>query len=137
MSSERSSDERALPLHEEVLSVGKRVVERAQVRITTEVRERRETVEQDLDRESVEVVRVPVGRPVDAAPEPRQEGDVLIVPILEEELVVTKRLVLKEELHIRKTVTRHTERIAETLRSEEATVHRDGVPESPTTLPRE
>ncbi|MBP2313684.1 YsnF/AvaK domain-containing protein [Azospirillum soli] len=137
MSSERSSDEQVLPLHEEVLSVGKRAVERAQVRITTEVRERQETVEQDLDRESVEVVRVPVGRPVDAAPEPRQEGDVLIVPILEEELVVTKRLVLKEELHIRKTVTRHTERITETLRSEEAAVHRDGVPESPTTPPRE
>ena len=137
MTSERTSDERVLPLHEEVLSVGKRAVERGHVRITTEVRERQETVEQDLDRESVEVVRVPVGRPVDAAPEPRQEGDVLIVPILEEELVVTKRLVLKEELHIRKTVTRRTERITETLRSEEATVQREDAPQPPTTPPRE
>lgn len=137
MPSQRISSEQTIPLHEEVLSVGKRAVERARVRITTEVRERQETVEQELDRESVEVVRVPVGRPVDTAPEPRQEGDVLIVPVLEEELVVTKRLILKEELHIRKTVTRRTERITETLRSEVATVRRDDAPEPPTTLPRE
>ena len=147
MPSERTSDEQVIPLHEEVLSVGKRAVERARVRITTEVRERQETVEQELDRETVEVVRVPVGRPVDSAPEPRQEGDVLIVPVVEEELVVTKRLVLKEELHIRKTITRRTERITETLRSEEAAIFREGVredavlredaPQSPTTPPRE
>ncbi|MBB3262666.1 uncharacterized protein (TIGR02271 family) [Azospirillum sp. OGB3] len=122
---ERAVSEEAVPLYEETLSVGKRTVETGRLRITTVVREREETVEQDLSSEAVEVLRVPVGRPVDAAPEPRYEGDVLIVPILEEELVVTKRLVLKEELHIRKQATRRTERVTETLRSEDAVVTRD------------
>ncbi|HYH17206.1 MAG TPA: DUF2382 domain-containing protein [Azospirillum sp.] len=129
------TDEQRLPLHEEVLSVGKRTVEGDRVRITTRVLEREQTAEQDLDSEEVEVVRVPVGRPVDAVPETRQEGDVLIVPVVEEELVVTKRLVLKEELHIRKRTTTRTERITATLRSEEAVVTRDAPaavpPESP------
>ncbi|WP_448202774.1 YsnF/AvaK domain-containing protein [Azospirillum sp. sgz302134] len=138
MTTERPhADEQIIPLHEEVLSVGKRAVERGRVRITTEVREREESVEQDLDSETVEVVRVPVGRPVDSPPEPRQEGDVLIVPVLEEELVVTKRLVLREELHIRKQTTRRTERITETLRSEDVAVTRattnDDAPTPPTT----
>lgn len=124
--------EETIPLYEEVLSVGKRAVETGRVRVTTEVRERQETVEQDLDTETVEILRVPVGRPVEAAPETRREGDVLIVPVLEEELVVTKRLVLKEELHIRKRTTRRTERVAATLRSEEASVVReDASPTSP------
>lgn len=42
------------------------------------------------------------------APEIRTEGDVTIVPVLEEVLVVEKRLVLKEELHIRRRVAAET-----------------------------
>lgn len=131
-----SDRERAIPLHDESLSVGKRAVERGRVRITTGVREREETVEQELDGETVEVVRVPVGRPVEVPPEPRRDGDVLIIPVVEEELVVTKRLVLREELHIRKHRNRRTERITETLRSEEASVERlpASQPEAPESL---
>ncbi|HEY0832994.1 MAG TPA: YsnF/AvaK domain-containing protein [Azospirillum sp.] len=126
------TEEWRVPLHEEVLSVGKRSVESGRVRIATEVHEREQTVEQDLDSEDIDIVRVPVGRPVDAVPDTRQEGDVLIVPVVEEELVVTKRLVLKEELHIRKRTTRRTERVTATLRSEEAVVTRDAAaPGSP------
>ncbi|HYD65116.1 YsnF/AvaK domain-containing protein [Azospirillum sp.] len=129
------TEEQRVPLHEEVLSIGKRTVEGDRVRVTTRVLEHQQTAEQDLDSEEVDVVRVPVGRPVDAVPDTRQEGDVLIVPIVEEELVVTKRLVLKEELHIRKRTTRRTERVTATLRAEEAVVTRDPPaavpPESP------
>lgn len=129
------TEEQRVPLHEEVLSIGKRTVEGDRVRVTTRVLEHQQTAEQDLDSEEVDVVRVPVGRPVDAVPDTRQEGDVLIVPIVEEELVVTKRLVLKEELHIRKRTTRRTERVTATLRAEEAVVTRDPSaavpPESP------
>lgn len=129
------SEERRVPLHAEVLSAGKRTVEGDRVRITTRVVTREQTIEQDLDSEEVDVVRVPVGRPVDAVPDARQEGDVLIVPIVEEELVVTRRLVLKEELHIRKRTTRRTERVTAAVRAEEAVVTRDPPaavsPESP------
>lgn len=125
---ERHPFQERLPLFEEVLSVGKRQVETGVVRIRTEVVEREEAVEQELAKENVEVVRVPVGLPVETAPAPRQDGDVLIVPVVEEELVVTKRLVLREELHIRRQTSRRTERVTATLRSEEAVVTREDVP---------
>ena len=131
------AEQKTVPLHEEVLSVGKRAVERGRFRITTSTREREESVEQELDGETIEVVRVPVGRPVDAVPEPRQDGDVLIVPVLEEELVVTKRLVLKEELHIRKRTTRRIERVTATLRSQEAAVTREDAPSTASTTPQQ
>ncbi|WP_119681254.1 YsnF/AvaK domain-containing protein [Indioceanicola profundi] len=118
---------RTIPLHEEVLSVGKKAVETSTVRVETHVHAREQTVEQELDSTTVDIVRVPVGRVVETAPEVRQDGDVLIVPVLEEELVVTKRLILKEEVHITRRVSRRTEQISATLRTEEASVTRDGM----------
>jgi Domain of unknown function (DUF2382) len=61
----------------------------------------RATLNEDL----VEVTRVPVGREVDKAPSVRTVDGVVIVPVLEQVLVVEKRLVLKEELHIRRSFT--------------------------------
>lgn len=130
------SPEKSIPLHEEVLSVGKRSVETSTVRVETKVHETEESVEQDLDRTTVEVRRVPVGRVVDVPPETRREGDVLIVPVLEEELVVTKRLILKEEVHIIQRVDRRTEQVSATLRSEDVHVTRDGAPETTANNPR-
>jgi stress response protein YsnF len=53
--------------------------------------------------EEAGVERVPVNRLVETEPQTRQEGDVTIIPIIEEVLVVEKRLLLKEEIHIRRT----------------------------------
>jgi stress response protein YsnF len=57
-------------------------------------------------------------------PSVRQEGDVTIVPVVEEILKVERCLVLKEEVHIRriKTTERHQEQV--TLRRQEGTVSR-------------
>ena len=65
-------------------------------------------------------------------PPVRREGDVVIVPVMEEVLVVEKRLMLKEELHIRIDVTRREETRTVRLRREHAEIDRDGtaVPES-------
>ena len=49
---------------------------------------------------------MPIDRQVDVAPKIRIEGDLTIVPVLEEILVVEKRLILKEEVHIRRTRSR-------------------------------
>ncbi len=121
----RLADEETIPLVEEKVSVAKRAVPRARVRISTVVDERREWIREDLRREEATVERVPVGREVAEVPEVRQEGDVLIVPVVEEVLVVEKRLVLKEELHIRKTHS--VERLEEpvVLRATRAVVERD------------
>ncbi|MGI9174851.1 MAG: YsnF/AvaK domain-containing protein [Rhodothermales bacterium] len=96
------SETQTIPLIEEEVHVGKRTVERGRVRITKRVEHHEGTIDEPLLQEHVEVERVPIGREIDGPVEVRQEGDVTIIPIYEEVLVVEKRLVLKEELHIRK-----------------------------------
>ena len=105
----------------EDLVVRKRVQSRLVRAIrTTETHDR--LVEADLVHDRVTVERVAVGRVVEAVPLVRQEGDVTILPVVEEEVVVVRRLVLREEVHLRRTRT--TERHAEvvTLRRQRAAI---------------
>ncbi len=113
-----------VPLVSEELRVGKATVETGQVRLVKTVTEREEVVDEPLLREDVEVLRIPVGLMVDAAPAVRYEGDMMIVPVLEEVLVVEKRLRLKEELHITRRQTQTHAPQSVTLRSEEVAVER-------------
>ena len=115
-----------IPVLREELRVSKREVETGRVVVHKTVSERDENVEMLLRRTDVSVERVPVGRTVTEAPASRQEGDVLIIPVLEEVLVVEKRLVLKEELHIRKTTTERTAHEVVRLRTETATIEPSG-----------
>jgi stress response protein YsnF len=88
-----------------------------------------EHVRESLQSDDVEVMRVPVNRTLDpgeAAPTIRSEGNVTIIPVLEEVVVVEKRLVLKEELHIlRETATEEVE-VPVTLRKQRADIQRTG-----------
>ena len=67
---------------------------------------------------------MPVGRPVEAAPQVREEDGVLIVPVLEERLVVTTELILKEEIRIIKKSRTEMVREPVRLRSERVEVER-------------
>ncbi len=121
-----------VPLMEETLRVTKREVVTGGVRLVKRVTEREETVDEPLLRESVRVERVPINRLVAETPGSRQEGDTLIVPILEEVLVVEKRLMLMEEVRITRTRTEVREPQTVTLRSEEAVI--EGItPDAPLT----
>jgi uncharacterized protein (TIGR02271 family) len=115
-----------LVLAEEQLQVEKRVVERGRVVVRTHVETREELAEATLRQEGVVVDRVPVGRPVDARPGIREEDGVLVVPIMEERLVLTKQLFVKEELHVRVEARTETFRQPVLLRSERAEVTRAG-----------
>ena len=117
-----------IPVIEEQAHVA-RVTTTNRVQIAKTVDERVEVVDEPLLSEEVEVERVAVNRPLDAAQaahaaEVRRDGDVLIIPLVEEVLVVEKRLMLKEEVRIRK-VRRATHRPQEVrLRSEQVEVTR-------------
>lgn len=118
-----------LPVIQEELHVGKRRVTTGAVRVTKIVREHEELVDEPLLRESVEVNRIPVNQMLDAGaktPGPRQEGTTLVIPLLEEVLVVEKRLLIKEELHIRMLRTEEHEQQRVTLRSEDVRIDRTG-----------
>lgn len=124
MAQDPSVPETVLPLVEENLTVGKRLVETGKVRISTVIKEREELVRQSLQGEEVEIERVPVGVAVSEPPPVRQDGDTIVIPLLEEVLVVERRLVLREEVRVRKRRTEAKVEHAVTLRREEVVVDR-------------
>ena len=97
------------------------------VRVSTETETFAEVVRQELRGMRAEVVRMPINRalePGETPPEPRTEGEVMIIPIFEEVIVVEKRLVLKEELHITQHLTTETVEVPVDLRRQRAVVER-------------
>ena len=131
---------RSLPLYVEQLDVSRRRVATALVRATTMTHSRERLVEEDLVHERVEVERVAIGCVVDAVPPVRMEGDTTILSVVEEEVVVERRLVLKEEVHVRRvrTTEHHVETVV--VREQDVAVTRtplEGSPPSaqPTPLP--
>ncbi len=109
---EEAVESESLALHAEAVTVSKRA-RRTLVRATRTTRTRDVVVAEDLARDEVVVERVPIGKVVDAVPPVRQEGDVTILSVVEEEVVVTRRLILKEEVRVRRVRT--IERFTETL----------------------
>ncbi|MFZ1431669.1 MAG: YsnF/AvaK domain-containing protein [Geminicoccaceae bacterium] len=123
-----------ITLTEEHAEITKRAIERGRVAVRTHTESRDELVEIALQQADVTVERVPIGLPVEVAPAMREEDGVLIVPVLEEQLVVSIRLMLKEEIRITRQV--RTEVVQETvcLRSERAVIERlQGRPIPPST----
>ena len=119
-----SSQQVVIPLVQEELDVAVRAVESGRVRIRKVVREEVETIDRPLMKERVNVERVAINRFVDGPVPVRYEGDMMIVPVLEEVLVIEKRLMLKEELRVSKYAEQVHEPQDVTVRIEEAHVER-------------
>jgi uncharacterized protein (TIGR02271 family) len=100
MEKDDREQELVVPVIEEEVVAGAQPVKTGSVRVEKHVEKRTRRIETPLLHEDVEVRRVPVHRIVSEAPAIRKKGDTVIVPVVEEELVVTKRLVLKEEIHL-------------------------------------
>ncbi len=117
----------SFPVMEEELHVAKRVIDTGRgIRIHKTVSEREQVLDQPLLRDELVVEHVSVGRVVPEAdlPQTRYEGDTLVVPVLEEVLVVQKQLVLKEEVHITRRRQQVSAPRTEILRSEHIAVER-------------
>lgn len=104
-------EQAVIPVVEETVELGHRLVDTGRgVRITKHVTEHEAHIDDPLMHEEVTVERVPIDMLV-SGPEPRQhyEGETLVIPVLEEVLVVEKRVRLKEELRVTRRVHReHT-----------------------------
>ena len=116
----------AIPLVEERVSVAKREVETGRYRIRVGVEERQENIPVELSHDEVEIERVPVNRTVTQLPSVRLEGSTTVIPVVEEVVVVEKRMVLVEEIHVRRKTSVTTEQIPVTIRSEQANIDRAG-----------
>ncbi len=111
-----------IPLLEEELKIARKKILTGGVRVHKTVSERTETIDEPTLREQLEVQRVAVNKFVDSAPPVRYEGDTMIVPLVEEVLVVEKKLVLREEIRIlkRRDTVQNPQQIV--VRREEATL---------------
>ena len=128
---------RVIPVIEESVQVDKRVVAQGGWRITKQIEAHKQVIDEPLTRVAVSVERVPVNKMVPAGhtPQVRHEGDTMIVPVLEEVLVVEKRLLLKEELHVRRTTEAFRAPQEIELRREHVSVQRIGDDGKPAAAP--
>jgi len=116
-----------IPVVEERLEVSRERVETGRVRITKSVEAREVVVDDPLKRESVRVEHVPINQVVTGAvPQVREEGDVTVIPILEERVVTRTELVLVEEVRIHRDHSEYHNPQRVTLRKEVVAVERFG-----------
>ena len=113
-----ADQERTLELREEQLVAHKELRELGEVEVRTEVDEVPGRLEVDAYREEVQIDHEPVGTVVSERDDPWEEDGVLVVPVYEEQLVVTRRLVLRERLRIRRVGTTERQLFQDTLRRE-------------------
>ena len=127
ISDEQPVETLKMELHAEDLSITKRQLPGQLVRVAAKTRTRDVLVDELLTHETAVIEYVAVGRYVDVVPDVRQEGDVTIMPVVEEEIVVTRRLFLREEVHVRKVrISKpHVETV--TLREQHIVVTRETV----------
>jgi uncharacterized protein (TIGR02271 family) len=104
---------------EEELAAGTREREAGEVRVQKNVRTDRESIAVPTRHEEVSVERVPLSG---EASEAEIGEDEVSVTVTEEEVVVSKRPVVKEEVRIRKDVVEDTQIVEEDVRREEIDV---------------
>ncbi|MCJ2024087.1 YsnF/AvaK domain-containing protein [Methylobacterium sp. J-067] len=120
-------EEAVLSLIEETARIEKRAVETERVRVSTRTDTVDQVLRETLRSDMVGVTRVPVNRTLaegEVPPVVRTEAGVTIIPVLEEILVVEKRLFLKEEVHIRRTTADEDVEMPVTLRRQHAVIER-------------
>ncbi|WP_373516027.1 YsnF/AvaK domain-containing protein [Persicitalea sp.] len=118
-------DEIRIPVIEEKATITKELFESGRVKITKQVDDFEEVVSVDLNEEEISVERKPMNQHVLEAPTVRQEGDTTIYPVLKEIVVVEKRLMLVEEIHITKKNKVRTTDQTVALRRERINVERE------------
>ena len=119
-----AAEELVLPVVAEELAVGRREVETGRVRVTKVVHEQQEEIETLLQRDEVDVERIPVNEYVEATARIEYDDDRVVIPIYEEVVVVEKRLLLKEKLVLTRRQVQDRQVQPVTRRAEEAIVER-------------
>ena len=113
-----------LPIVEETVTLSTRRVAGGRVRIATRTEEIDHVLPAELSSVEVDVTRVPVDRKIDAIPDVVTEGELTIIPVVEERLVVTRELYLREEIHVRRVERTETVEVEATTRRQTAQIER-------------
>lgn len=129
-----SDREVRVPLHAEQAEVTRHSRITGRVSVSTVTRSREELIDELLTSENATIERVSIRQLVDAIPAIREEGDMIVIPVVEEVVVVERRLMLKEEIRIRRVRTSERHQEAVTLREQDAVIT---VTPAQTTMDRE
>ena len=123
------SESFTIPVIEERAVLLSKPGEKGTVFLRKVVHEREAYVETVLRADDVLVERkvLDAAVPAEAPPPVRYEGDVLVIPILEERLVIEKRLFVREELRVRRVERARIAQEQVTLRREEVQIDREQV----------
>jgi stress response protein YsnF len=127
MSSTGQGGDIVIPVLQEEMTVGTRLVDTGRgVRVHKHVVETPHVIEQALLQDALAIEHVAIGRLLadDELPQVRQEGDVLIVPVIEEVLVLQTRRSLKEEVRIVRSSRLVQQQQTVLLKSEQVVVER-------------
>ena len=127
-----------IPLMEEQLEVGKRVVSTGTVRLRKHTEERTETIEVPLTSVQWRVEHVSVNQVVPQVPAIRQEGETTVYPVVEERVTIFRELVLLEEVRVTRSVATKTEVSEHVLRREQIAEERtpDAIRKQASSSPR-
>ncbi len=104
LEAEFDDEKLTIPVIEEKAFLDKKVIETGKVRISKRISEHEEVIDEPFFREEVSVERVPINQYVNEKPAVRYEGDTMIIPVVQEQIVMQKRLVLVEELRVNKQI---------------------------------
>ncbi|MBV8716543.1 MAG: DUF2382 domain-containing protein [Chloroflexi bacterium] len=114
----RPGEERVVQLREEQLVAHKKLRDLGEIVIRTVVETMPAELQVEAQRDEVEIVHEPVGQAVSDRRGPWEEDGELIVPVYEEQLVVTKRLMLRERLRVRRVSTSERQLFQENVKRE-------------------
>lgn len=118
---ENVDEQRRIRLREERLNVDKQSRVLGEARITKDVVEHRQDVDVPVVHEELFVERRPVAETVDDAG-PITEGETIRIPLMREEVVVTKRPVVTGEVVVGKRRVTETQHVGGTTREERVQV---------------
>ncbi|MBC8054053.1 MAG: YsnF/AvaK domain-containing protein [Sphingobacteriaceae bacterium] len=124
-SAEYQVEKLIVPVMEEQLTIDKKEIETGKVTVSKKVHSEQQVIDIPVVEEEVDVQRIPFNQYIqNTPPAVRYEGEKTIIPILKEVLVVEKKLVLVEEVHITRKQKHSNVSQQETLKQEEVIVSR-------------
>jgi uncharacterized protein (TIGR02271 family) len=118
----QDTDDLRVQRSEEEVRVGTRGREVGAVKVRKSVRTDREQVRVPKRREEIDIERVPGQGREASGVEIGEDDEVVVVQVLEEEVMVSKRVVVKEEIRLRKKVVEDEELVEVDLRKEEVDI---------------
>jgi len=119
-----TQDQQRVQLREEELRARKQAVQTGEVGIRKEVVTEQQTISVPTTREEVVIERRPAsGQPSDS---PIGEGEIYRIPVREEQIIVEKQPVVREEVSLGKRQVQETQQVSDTVKREEAHIERQG-----------